>query len=62
VIREGVHTTHELMDDGKRFNTVSVLRFSARLEHDGRNITCQAQNTADRQPHTATIRSDINPL
>ena len=55
-IEGGVQTVSELMADGKRFKTISVLRFTADLEHNGRNITCQAQNSADSQPHTRSIR------
>ena len=56
VVTDGVHTVRELMSDGKRFTAVSTLKFRARVAHDGRNFTCQAQNSADRQPHSASIR------
>lgn len=56
VIERGIQTVQELMEDGKRFKTISVLRFEALDIHDGKNITCQAQNSADRQPHSASIR------
>ena len=56
VLTEGVRTVQELMDDGKRFVTVSILKFVASIEHHGRNFTCQAQNSANRHPQSASIR------
>ena len=56
VIAEGTSAVQELMADGKRFNSISTLRFTARAEHDGANFTCQAQNSANRQPQSASIR------
>ena len=55
VIADGTSAVQELMADGKRFNSVSTLRFTARAEHDGANFTCQAQNSANRQPRSASI-------
>ena len=55
VIADGTSAVQELMADGKRFNSVSTLRFTARAEHDGANFTCQAQNSANRQPQSASI-------
>ena len=55
VIADGTSAVQELMADGKRFNSVSTLRFTARAEHDGANFTCQAQNSANRQPRSESI-------
>ena len=56
VIQEGVQTRSELMEDGKRFVTISVLRFVAKTEHHNSNFTCQAQNSAIRQPQSVSTR------
>ena len=60
VITEGVRTLHELMDDGKRFVSISVLRFRATVGHNGKNLTCQAQNSATPQPQLVSTRSGSN--
>lgn len=56
LIDEGVETRQELMADGKRFVTVSVLKFVASTEHHNRTFSCQAQNSAIRQPQSTSIR------
>ena len=56
MVSEGVQTVQELLEDGKRFTTVSILRFAASVKHDGATFTCQAQNSANRQPQAASIR------
>jgi DNA invertase Pin-like site-specific DNA recombinase len=60
VITEGVRTLHELMEDGKRFVSVSILRFRATTSHNGKNVTCQAQNAATAQPQLISTRSGTN--
>jgi hypothetical protein len=60
VITEGVRTLHELMEDGKRFNSISVLRFRSAVSHNGKNVTCQAQNPATPQPQLISTRSGPN--
>ena len=57
VITEGVRTLHELMEDGKRFVSISVLRFRASVGHNGKKLTCQAQNSATPQPQLVSTRS-----
>ena len=57
VLTDGVSTVRELLPDSKRFSTISTLVLSASRRHHGRNFTCQAQNSADRQPHSTSIRS-----
>ena len=56
VISEGVRTHQELMEDGKRYKTISILKFPASIEHHDRNFTCQAQNSANRQPASVSTR------
>eukprot|EP00095_Tigriopus_kingsejongensis_P001959 maker-scaffold594_size129171-snap-gene-0.23 protein:Tk01959 transcript:maker-scaffold594_size129171-snap-gene-0.23-mRNA-1 annotation:"irregular chiasm c-roughest protein isoform x3" len=56
VIEDGIQTVQELMEDGKRFKTISILRFEAQDSHNDKSITCQAQNSADRQPKSTSIR------
>ncbi|CAB4058946.1 Irregular chiasm C-roughest protein [Lepeophtheirus salmonis] len=61
VVREGVQTFQELAEDGKRFNTKSILKFVAKAEsHHEKNFTCQAQNSADRQPHSVSINLQVH--
>ena len=56
VVSEGVRTVQELMEDGKRYVTISILKFVADIEHHGRNFTCQAQNSANRHPASVSTR------
>ena len=56
VLTEGVRTVQELMEDGKRYVTISILKFVASIEHHGRNFTCQAQNSANRHPASVSTR------
>jgi len=62
IITEGVRTIHELMDDGKRFVSLSILRFKAGMNHNGKNITCHAQNSATPQPQSVSTRLDPHLL
>ena len=56
VLTDGVRTVQELMDDGKRYVTISILKFTATIEHHDRNFTCQAQNSANRHPASVSTR------
>ena len=56
VIDEGVRTRTEVMKDGKRHVTISTLKFAAMTEHHNKNFTCQAQNSAIRQPQSVSTR------
>ncbi len=56
VLTEGVRTVQELMEDGKRYVTISILKFVATTQHHGRSFTCQAQNSANRQPKSVSTK------
>ena len=56
VLTDGVRTVQELMEDGKRYVTISILKFVATIDHHGRNFTCQAQNSANRHPASVSTR------
>ena len=56
VLTDGVRTVQELMEDGKRYVTISILKFVATIQHHGRNFTCQAQNSANRHPASVSTR------
>ncbi|CAH2987448.1 unnamed protein product [Chilo suppressalis] len=49
----------EIMSDGQRFQTRSVLRLTPSKENHNRTITCQAQNTADRAYRMATVHIEV---
>ncbi|GBP06471.1 Irregular chiasm C-roughest protein [Eumeta japonica] len=56
VLSENVVYTVQPMLDGRRFTARSILRLRPRRHHDKQNLTCQAQNTADRAYRSATIK------
>ncbi|CAG9789954.1 unnamed protein product [Diatraea saccharalis] len=49
----------ELMPDGQRFQTRSILRLTPTKDDHNRTITCQAQNTADRAYRMATVYIEV---
>ncbi|KAL4707063.1 hypothetical protein ACJJTC_011389, partial [Scirpophaga incertulas] len=59
VIKEKVENNVELMPDGQRYQTRSVLRLMPRKEDHNQTITCQAQNTADRAYRMATVHIEV---
>ncbi|XP_075987704.1 irregular chiasm C-roughest protein-like isoform X1 [Anticarsia gemmatalis] len=59
VIKKHVKSTTELLPDGQRYKTRSVLRLTPSKSHHNQTITCQAQNTADRAPRMATVHIEV---
>ncbi|XP_022828505.1 irregular chiasm C-roughest protein-like isoform X2 [Spodoptera litura] len=59
VIKKPVKSTVELLPDGQRYITRSVLRLTPTKGHHNQTITCQAQNTADRAPRMATVHIEV---
>ncbi|KAG6462376.1 hypothetical protein O3G_MSEX013220 [Manduca sexta] len=59
VIKKHVKSKVELLEDGQRFKTRSVLRLTPRKEDHNQSITCQAQNTADRAHRMATVHIEV---
>ncbi|CAG7821597.1 unnamed protein product, partial [Allacma fusca] len=58
-IKTGVTTKKTPMDDGKRFNTESILRFRPRKEHHNKTFTCQAHNRPAKEVMSAFIRLEV---
>ena len=58
-IKTGVTTKKVPMDDGKRFNTESILRFRPRKEHHNKTFTCQAHNRPAKEVLSAYIRLEV---
>ncbi|XP_023330824.1 irregular chiasm C-roughest protein [Eurytemora carolleeae] len=54
-----VETIVEVLEDGKRQNTISLLRRKARRSDNIRNLTCEAQNSAESIPSRATIQIHV---
>ncbi|XP_059484778.1 irregular chiasm C-roughest protein-like [Neocloeon triangulifer] len=59
VITSGIETVTEPLPDGKRVTAKSILKLIPKKEHHGQNLTCQAQNTADRNHRSARLRLDV---
>jgi len=59
VITSGIETVTEPLADGKRVTAKSILRLIPKKEHHDQNLTCQAQNTADRNHRSARLRLDV---
>jgi len=55
IIKDVSHSTKKL-DDGKRFNTTSVVRFTPKKHHHNKNFTCSASNIADRNRRSVSIK------
>lgn len=58
-IKTGVETIKEPLEDGKRFNTRSVLRFRPKKEHHNKTFTCQAHNRPAKEVMSAFIRLEV---
>lgn len=59
VVKKNVKSKLELMADGQRYKTRSVLRLNPTKAYHNQTFTCQAQNTADRAPRMATIHFEV---
>lgn len=58
-IKSGVESTKEPLDDGKRFNTRSILRFRPSKEHHNKTFTCQAHNRPAKEVMSTSIRIEV---
>ena len=58
-ISEGITTTIEEVANTKRSTATSKLKIKAGKEHHNSNVTCQAQNPANRQPGSASLRLTV---
>jgi len=54
-----VEVFKEVLPDGKRTNVKSVLKLSPKKEYHDKNITCQAQNVAERSPRSASLHMTV---
>ncbi|XP_063390249.1 irregular chiasm C-roughest protein-like isoform X2 [Cydia fagiglandana] len=59
VIKKNVKTSEELLPDGQKYKTRSILRLTPSKDHHKQTITCQAQNTADRAARMATVYIEV---
>jgi len=59
VITDNVEIFKEVLPDGKRTNVKSVLKLSPKKEYHDKNITCQAQNVAERSPRSASLHMTV---
>ncbi|CAB3371539.1 Hypothetical predicted protein [Cloeon dipterum] len=59
VITSGIETVVEPLPGDKRVTAKSILKLIPKKEHHGQNLTCQAQNTADRNHRSARLRLDV---
>ena len=49
----------DVLADGKRTNVKSVLKLSPKKGYHNKNITCQAQNSAERSPRRASLLMEV---
>lgn len=59
VLTSGVEYLKKPMEDKKRFEVKSILKFVPKKEHHNTTITCQAQNTADRTEKVAKLKLEV---
>jgi hypothetical protein len=54
-----VEVFKEVLADGKRTNVKSVLKLSPKMHYHNKNITCQAQNAAERSPRSVSLLMEV---
>ena len=59
LITNNVEVFKEVLADGKRTNVKSVLKLSPKMNYHNKNITCQAQNAAERSPRSASLLMEV---
>ena len=55
VISDGITTETEDVENTKRKTAISILKFTAKKTDHNTTLTCQAQNSADREPKSVAI-------
>ncbi|TRY63192.1 hypothetical protein TCAL_02084 [Tigriopus californicus] len=55
VIETGITKTTNDVENTKRLTTISKLKLTAKKAHHNTTLTCQAQNSADRQPKSTSV-------
>ncbi|KAJ6639043.1 Irregular chiasm C-roughest protein [Pseudolycoriella hygida] len=58
-ITTGVRNIKEPMPDNRRFVSKSILKIKPQKEHHNTTLTCQSQNTADRNLKTAQVNVEV---
>ncbi|KAG4072922.1 hypothetical protein HA402_006602 [Bradysia odoriphaga] len=58
-ITTGVRNIKEPMPDNQRFVSKSILKIKPQKEHHNTTLTCQSQNTADRNLKTAQVNIEV---
>ena len=59
MITNNVEVFKEVLADGKRTNVKSVLKLSPKMNYHNKNITCQAQNAAERSPRSVSLLMEV---
>lgn len=59
-ITTGVRNIKEPMPDNQRFVSKSILKIKPQKEHHNTTLTCQSQNTADRNLKTAQVNIEVS--
>ncbi|XP_046635750.1 irregular chiasm C-roughest protein-like isoform X2 [Daphnia pulicaria] len=59
LITNNVEVFKEVLADGKRTNVKSVLKLSPKMHYHNKNITCQAQNAAERSPRSVSLLMEV---
>ena len=59
IISKNITFNSQLLSDGKRVNTESKWTFIAGKDYDNKTIVCRSENSALKEPLTASIRLDV---
>lgn len=59
LITGNVEIFKEVLPDGKRTHVKSVLKLSPKMHYHNKNITCQAQNAAERSPRSVSLLMEV---
>ena len=62
VITTGIKYVAEPLPDGKRFRSKSVLKMKPQKEHHNTSLTCQSQNSADRNFKTTEVKIEVSVI
>ena len=55
MVVKNVETDTKMLEDGKRYNTTSVVTFKPKKKHHNKTFTCSASNIADRSRRSVSI-------
>ena len=55
MVTRNVRTQTHMLEDGKRFNTTSIIMFKPKKRHHNKTFTCSASNIADRSRRSVSV-------